>query len=327
VSGRERPRYSIVLPVFNEEENVTPMSEAVFSAMDALGEPYEVVFVDDGSTDGSAGLIRGLSAARKEVRLIRFRKNFGQSAAISAGFDHARGDVVVTMDADLQNDPGDIPKMLALLDKGYDVVCGWRRDRQDRAFSRRLPSWIANWLIRRITGVTVNDYGCTLKVFRRDIIKNLPLYGGLHRFIPALAADYGARIAEVVVTHHGRKFGKSKYNIMRTFPVMIDLLFVSFMMRYSRRPLYFFGGIGLFLSAAGLAVLTWLAALKLFFGQSIGGRPLLIYGMIFLMGGIQLYSLGLLAGLLYKFQVESKEGATYSVLERIEGGAPVEKRD
>ena len=322
------PRYSIVLPVYNEEDSILPLVEAIARAMEGPGrDPYEIVFVDDGSRDRSAELIRGLSEKRPEIRLIRFRKNFGQSAAIAAGFEHSRGEVVITMDADLQNDPEDIPQMLATLAQGYDVVCGWRKDRQDRAFSRKVPSKIANWLIRRMTGVTVHDYGCTLKVFRKDVIRKLPIYGGLHRFIPALAADYGARITEMVVTHHPRKFGESKYNIMRTFPVLMDLMFVFFLMRFSRRPFYLFGGVGFLMMALGGAILAYLVWLKLFLNMDIGGRPLLLLGTIFLIGGIQLFSLGFLTGLLFKFHVETRDETTYSILELVEGGRRIEKGD
>jgi glycosyltransferase involved in cell wall biosynthesis len=320
-------RYSIVLPVFNEEENIKPLSESIFRVMDRLGETFEVIFVDDGSTDRSPELIEDLRRTRKEVRLIKLRKNFGQAAALSAGFDNSRGDIVISLDADLQNDPEDIPVLLDKLDEGYDVVCGWRKDRKDRALSRKVPSYIANWLIRRVTGVTVHDYGCTLKVFRREVVEHLPLYGGLHRFIPALASDFGARITEVVVRHHPRKFGKSKYNITRTFPVMMDLLYIVFTMRFSRRPFYFFGGGGLILSAFGSLLLTYLFVLKVFLGQSIGGRPLLIFGTVFLIGGLQLFSLGLLAGLLYKLHIESRAGSTYSIKEISEDGVGDKKSD
>lgn len=322
------PRYSIVLPVYNEEDSVLPLVEAITRAMEGPGrDPYEIVFVDDGSTDRSAELIRGLSEKSPGIRLIRFRKNFGQAAAIAAGFEHSRGEIVITMDADLQNDPGDIPRMLETLARGYDVVCGWRKDRQDRALSRKVPSKIANWLIRRMTGVTVHDYGCTLKAFRKEVIRKLPLYGGLHRFIPALTADYGARITEMVVTHHPRKFGESKYNIMRTFPVLMDLMFVFFMMRFSRRPFYLFGGAGLLLMGLGGAILAYLVGLKIFLNMSIGGRPLLLLGAIFLVGGIQLFSLGFLTGLLFKFHVETRDEATYSILETVESGRRIEKGD
>ncbi len=312
--------YSLILPVYNEEENIGPLSEEIFSVMDSMGESYEVIFVEDGSTDGSARILENISSSRDEVRIIRFRKNFGQAAALSAGFDYSRGEVVITLDADHQNDPHDIPGMVDLLRGGYDVVCGWRVDRKDKGLSRKLPSYLANWLIRRITGVRVHDYGCTLKVFRKDVIKHLPLYGGLHRFIPALATEFGARITEVSVNHRERVHGRSKYNISRTFPVVMDLLYVFFTMKFSRRPFYFFGGIGLLLTAAGSLLLLYLCVLKIFFGQDIGGRPLLIFGTLFFIGGIQLFSLGLLAGLQYKLHIESKEGTSYSILEIIEGG-------
>ncbi len=319
--------YSVVVPVFNEEENLVPLTESIAEVMGGLGGEFEIIYVDDGSTDKSVEVIKELQKKHPQIRLIRFRKNFGQAAALSAGFDYSRGRIVISLDADLQNDPRDIPRMLAKLEEGYDVVCGWRKDRKDRALSRKVPSAVANWIIRRVTGVTVHDYGCTLKVFRREVVEHLPLYGGLHRFIPALAADFGAKITEIVVTHHPRKFGRSKYNITRTFPVLMDLLYIVFTMRFSRKPFYFFGGSGALLSAIGGLILFYLFCLKVFLGQSIGGRPLLIFGVLFVLGGLQLFSVGLLAGLLYKLHVESREGATYSVREVIESeGADEEAR-
>ncbi|RMG61573.1 MAG: glycosyltransferase [Deltaproteobacteria bacterium] len=310
--------YSVVVPVYNEEENLRPLTEAIVRVMERLGGSYEIVYVDDGSTDGSVSVIRDLQKTYPVIRLIRLRKNFGQAAALSAGFDHSRGRVVISLDADLQNDPEDIPAMVEKLEEGFDVVCGWRKERKDRTLSRKVPSLIANWLIRRLTKVTVHDYGCTLKVFKREVVEHLPLYGGLHRFIPALAVDFGARVTEMVVKHHPRKFGKSKYNITRTFPVLMDLLYITFTMRFSRKPFYFFGGSGFLLAAVGGLIILYLSFLKLFLGQSIGGRPLLIFGVLFVLGGMQLFSVGLLAGLLYKLHVESRAGTTYSVREVIE---------
>jgi glycosyltransferase involved in cell wall biosynthesis len=313
-------RYSVVVPVHNEQENIPPLAARLREAMGKLNAPYEVVFVDDGSSDGSAAALRRALSEFESARLVRFRRNFGQAAALAAGFDEARGDVVLSMDADLQNDPEDIPILLEKLAEGYDVVCGWRKERQEGALRRRAPSTAANWLIRRVTGVPVHDTGCTLRACRREILAQLPLHGGLHRFIPALAADLGARVTEVPVRHHPRAAGVSKYGFGRLLPVVIDLMFVSFAMRFARRPLYFFTGLGLAVSLAGAAMLSYLTVLKLALGQSIGDRPLLVFGVLFVLAGLQLASFGMLAGLLYKFHLETRGGAAYSVLEVVEGG-------
>jgi len=320
-------RYSVIVPVYNEEENISLLTEEILTVMDSLGDTFELLYVDDGSSDQSARLIREATFGRSEVRLIRFRKNFGQASALSAGFDFARGSVVITLDGDLQNDPKEIPSMIKILEEGFDVVCGWRVNRKDRGITRKFPSFVANMLIRKITKVSVHDYGCTLKVFRKEVIKHLPLYGGLHRFIPALASEFGAKITEVKVHHRARVHGKSKYTLSRTLPVMMDLLYVLFTMKFSRKPFYFFGGIGTLLTFAGSLLLLYLTSLKVFFGQDIGGRPLLIFGAIFFIGGVQLFSLGLLAGLQYTLHIESKEGTSYSVLEIVEGGENVQKAD
>jgi glycosyltransferase involved in cell wall biosynthesis len=315
-----RPRYSVVIPVHDEEENVAPLAARLREAMDRLNAPYEVLFVDDGSSDGSAAALRGVLPLFPRARLVRFRRNFGQAAALAAGFDEARGDVVISLDADLQNDPEDIPLLLARLAEGYDVVCGWRQDRKEGALPRRAPSVTANWLIRKTTGVPIHDTGCTLRACRREILAQLPLHGGLHRFIPALAADLGARVAEVPVRHHARAAGRSKYGLTRTLPVFLDLLFVGFAMRFARRPLYFFTGLGLAVSLLGAAMLGYLTVLKVGLGEAIGHRPLLLFGVLFVLAGLQLASFGMLAGLLYKFHLESRGGTPYSVLEVVEGG-------
>jgi len=248
------PYVSVVIPVFNEAENIPELLESVFQAMKGLGKPFEVIVIDDGSSDGTAGILRELKAGYPELRAVIFRRNFGQSAAMTAGFDLARGEVVVSMDGDLQNDPADIPILLEKLDQGYDIVSGWRKDRKDSFVSRTLPSRLANWLIGRTTGIRLHDYGCSLKAYRREIAKNLLLYGELHRFIPVLASLQGARYAEVVVRHHPRRKGKSKYGIGRTYRVMLDLLLMLFFQKFATRPLQFFGLTGGLMLAVGIII-------------------------------------------------------------------------
>ena len=242
-----RIEISLVIPVYNEEESLPELYEELGRVCPGLGKPYEIIFVDDGSTDGSFETLKRLRAGDPRVRILRFRRNFGQTAALAAGFDQARGDVIVTLDADLQNDPADIAALLAKIDAGYDIVSGWRRDRKDRFLSRRLPSIMANGLISRFTGVKLHDYGCTLKAFRREVIKSINLYGELHRFIPAIASTMGVSIAEIEVRHRPRTKGKSKYNIFRFTRVILDTLTVKFLLTYSTRPLQIFGFIGLIL--------------------------------------------------------------------------------
>lgn len=237
----DRPEVTILVPVFNEEDNVGPLVASVVDVMRRAGRSWELVFVDDGSTDATADRIRAEAARQSEVRLVKLRRNFGQTAALAAGLDHSRGEFVVTMDGDLQNDPEDIPTLLALLEEGYDLVCGWRRDRKDRFFSRRLPSRIANAMLSDLTGVRVHDFGCTLKGFRSQFVKSLPIYSEMHRYIPALAGSVGARVTEVVVRHHPRRFGKSKYGIGRTFRVLYDLVALRLLTRFSAAPMHWFG--------------------------------------------------------------------------------------
>lgn len=237
----ERPQVTILIPVYNEEDNIRPLVSSIVDVMRRAGTSCEILFVDDGSSDATVDRIRSERAVHREVRLVRLRRNFGQTAALAAGLDHSIGDYVVTMDGDLQNDPEDIPTLLALLEEGYDLVCGWRRDRKDRFFSRRLPSRIANAMLSDLTGVQVHDFGCTLKGFRAQFVKSLPIYSEMHRYIPALAGSVGARVTEVVVRHHPRRFGKSKYGIGRTFRVLYDLVALRLLTRFSAAPLQWFG--------------------------------------------------------------------------------------
>jgi glycosyltransferase involved in cell wall biosynthesis len=297
------PAVSLVIPLYNEIEN---LDELVARLAEALaGIEFEALLVDDGSTDGTGQRLSELAATRPWLKPIYLAKNYGQSTAMQAGFDAAQGDVIVTLDGDLQNDPADIPRLIAMLEeeRDVDILSGWRKERQDAALQRKLPSRIANGLISRVTGVHLHDYGCSLKVYRRAALAHVRLYGELHRFVPALAAQYGARVKEVVVSHHPRTRGSSKYGIDRTLRVILDLLLVQFMARYLQRPIQFFGGIGMLLALPGLGILAYLAALK-FAGESIGGRPLLLFGAILLLMGVQLIGMGLLGEILVRIYHE-----------------------
>jgi glycosyltransferase involved in cell wall biosynthesis len=303
---------SIVIPLYNEEENIRPLYVSLKPVLDGTGKDYEVLFVDDGSTDGTLGELERIAAGDPRVVVLSFRRNFGQTAAFAAGFDHATGDVIVTMDGDLQNDPGDIPGMIEAI-KDYDLVSGWRRNRKDAFVSRKLPSKIANWLIGRVTGVRLHDYGCSLKAYRKEVVKNLRLYGEMHRFIPAVANWYGVRVAEVETTHHPRARGKSKYGISRTVRVVMDLITVKFLQSFSTKPIQFFGPMGLLSTAAGFCISLWLTAEKLLMGRSIGGRPLLLLGVLLIIVGIQLVGMGLLGEMLVRVYHESQKKPIYAI--------------
>jgi glycosyltransferase involved in cell wall biosynthesis len=308
---------SVVIPAYNEEENVPILYEKLKKVLDSLGEDYEIIFVDDGSTDGTYQRLKQLAEKDSRLKVIRFKRNYGQTAAMSAGFEHAKGNVIITLDADLQNDPEDIPILLEKLKEGYHVVSGWRKDRKDPFLSRRLPSMIANWLISKITGVHLHDYGCTLKAYRAEVVKDLELFGDMHRFLPALTKRRGARITEVVVRHHPRMFGKSKYGIGRTVRVLLDIMLVKFLNEYINKPLYMFGSVGFLLLALGLFSLFYLIFLKLFFEEPIGRRPLLILSVLLTLAGIQLISTGLLAELLIRIYYRTKDTKPYVIQEKI----------
>lgn len=301
------PEVSIVVPIYNELENLPDLVERIHGAMATQPLSFELIAVDDGSSDGSAARLRELAAGRPWLRAVCLVRNYGQSAALQAGFDRVRGRYVVTLDADLQNEPQDIPLLLQRLetDPEVDMVSGWRHQRQDKALSRRLPSMLANRLISRSTGVHLHDYGCALKAYRRPIIDRIRLYGELHRFIPSLAKEAGARITEVPVRHHARTRGVSKYGIDRTFRVILDLMLIVFFMRYRHRPLHAFGGMGLWLATPGLLMLAWLAGLKLL-GHDVGGRPLLITGVMLLLMGLQLIVAGLVGEMLIRIYHEGR---------------------
>jgi glycosyltransferase involved in cell wall biosynthesis len=312
------PEISIVVPVYNEALNLKDLVERIFQTMRSLGRSFEVVLIDDGSTDESPDLLRTIKRDHAELRVILLGRNFGQSAAMTAGFDHALGNIVVTMDGDLQNDPKSIPLMIAKLEEGYDLVNGWRKERQDPFLSRRLPSLIANRIIGMATGVRLHDYGCSLKAYRGDLTKHLLLYGELHRFIPVLARFYGARIGEVVVSHHARTKGKSKYGIGRTYRVLLDLILMLFFQKFATRPLQLFGLSGGPLFVAGLVIELYLTWLKLWHGADIGGRPLLLLGALLIITGIVLIGIGLCAELVVRTYYESSGKRIYTVREVLE---------
>ncbi len=311
---------SVVVPMYNEAENVEPLLDRIHLALGPYPWPWEVVLVDDGSSDATpAELERCAKVFGPHVRVVELMRNFKQTAAMQAGLDAARGSVIVTMDGDLQNDPIDIPRMAyRLLTEDLDLVAGWRKDRQDGLLLRKIPSRIANRLIARMTGVHLKDYGCSLKVFRASAIKNVRLYGEMHRFIPAWLATVTTprRIAQEVVTHHARVFGESKYGISRTFRVVLDLIFVYFFMRFRTRPGHFFGGIGIGLGAIGTLILAYLAGVKIFLGESIGTRPLLFAGFFTLIAGVQMVTSGVLAELLARVYYESGSSRAYVARER-----------
>lgn len=307
------PEVSVIVPVYNEVSNLQPLVERILETLRPTGRSFELILIDDGSTDGSEDVLRDLKADIPELRVVFFRRNFGQSAALTAGFDYARGHVIVSMDGDLQNDARDIECLIAKLEEGYDMVSGWRKDRKDPFISRRLPSILANWLIGRTTDIRLHDYGCSLKAYRQDVAKQLTLYGELHRFIPVLSSFFGARIAEVVVTHHPRQQGKSKYGIGRTYRVLLDLLLMLFFQKFVTRPLQFFGLLGGGLFTAGLLIELYLTWVKLWLGQDIGGRPLLLLGALFIMSGIVLVGIGLLAELVVRTYYESSGRRIYQV--------------
>jgi glycosyltransferase involved in cell wall biosynthesis len=300
MNTRSSPEISIVVPVYNEAPNL------------------QLIVIDDGSTDGSQEALSAMKAEVAELRVIFLRRNFGQSAAMTAGFDHARGEIIVTMDGDLQNDARDIPRMIDTLEMGYDLVSGWRKDRKDPFFSKRLPSVLANWLISRATGIKLHDYGCTLKAYQGDVARQLFLYGELHRFIPVFASLYGSRIMEIVVTHHPRRKGRSKYGFGRTYRVLLDLFLIVFFQKFATRPLQFFGLNGGLLFVIGFAIELYLTWVKLGRGEDIGGRPLLLLGALLIITGIVLAGLGLLGELVVRTNYESSGKRNYAVREVLE---------
>lgn len=309
---------SVIVPLLNEEENIEVLYRELIDQLRELGQKFEVIFVDDGSTDRTFEILSKIQKDDSRVKVISFRKNFGQTAALSAGFDHAKGDIIVTLDADLQNDPQDIPKLLEKLNEGYDLVNGWRFDRKDPFLTRRLPSIIANKIISLITRVTLHDYGCTLKAFRKEVTKNIRLYGEMHRFIPAIASGMGISICEVKVNHRARKYGKSKYGISRTIRVILDLITVKFLLSYATRPIQVFGLLGFCSGIIGFAIAIYLTIQRQFFEIPLANRPLLLLAILLIFIGLQFVTLGLIAELQARTYHEAQNKPIYVIREILE---------
>ncbi len=306
---------SVVVPVMNEEESLEEFYSSLKGVLGKLGKSYEIIFIDDGSADGSFKILENLAEKDRNILVIKFRTNFGQTAALSAGFKYAQGDIVITLDADLQNDPEDIPKLLGKVEEGYDVVSGWRKERKDKFLTRRIPSFFANRIISKITGVHLHDYGCTLKAYRRDIVENIDLYGQMHRFIPALARWVGASICEVAVKHSPRKYGRSKYGLSRTITVILDLITVRFLLSFSTKPIQIFGLLGIISGAIGFVIGIVLVIQRQFYQIAMGNRPMLFLAILLIFVGIQFISIGLLGEMQVRTYHESQNKPTYVVKE------------
>ena len=304
---------SVVVPIYNEAESIETLVQAIADAVSETNSSYEIICVDDGSKDGSTQVLTDLASRRVDLKAVILRRNYGQTPAMAAGFETAEGKIIVTLDGDLQNDPADIPMLLAKLNEGYDLVSGWRRKRQDAALTRLLPSKIANIIIAKVTGVRLHDYGCSLKAYRAELIADMNLYGELHRFLPALAYIEGARITEVPVRHHPRRFGQSKYGLGRTIRVVMDLLTVYFMKKFLTRPMHVFGLGGVISLAIGIAMGTYLTIVKLFFDRDIGDRPLLILAVLLIITGVNLFCFGLVTELLMRTYHESQRRPIYRI--------------
>jgi len=304
---------SVVIPIYNEKESIGKLYDNLNEALSKMNLKYEVLLIDDGSIDGTFDELLELHRKNKFFKIIRFRKNFGQTSAISAGFNYAEGAVVVTLDADLQNDPQDIPVLLDKLNEGYDIVSGWRKNRKDKAVTRRFPSIIANKIISRLTGVRLHDYGCTLKAYRKEIVKNISLYGEMHRYIPAIASWMGVKVTEIPVRHYSRKYGKSKYGVSRTIKVILDIITVKFLLSYSQSPIQMFGLLGLFSGMIGFIMTAYLIIMRIFFHQSLADRPLFILSIFMIFIGIQLITIGLLAEVLIRVYHKVQNRDTYVI--------------
>lgn len=310
----QAPRISVVAPIYNEVENIDSFLDELVPVLEGMGKPFEILAVDDGSTDGSYDKLMAYHKKDNRVKVIRFRGNFGQTAAFAAGFKFARGETIITMDADLQNDPADIPALVDKLEKeGHDIVAGWRFDRKDKFLSRRLPSIIANKIISKTTSMELHDYGCSLKAFHKDVIKNIKLYGEMHRFIPAIASWMGVSVAEMKVNHRARTAGTSKYGINRTVRVMLDLLTVKFLLSYSTRPIQIFGLMGLVSGGLGFALAVWLTIQKFVFNMALSNRPALLLAVLLILVGVQFISMGLLAELQARTYHESQDKPIYVI--------------
>lgn len=310
----------MIIPVYNEQDNVAKCYAEVSAVLRSMHRPYEIIFIDDGSSDRTIQNLIDAGIGDNSLKIIQFRRNFGQTAAMAAGFDQASMPIVATLDGDLQNDPNELPAMVAKLEQGYDLVAGWRKNRQDAFVSRKLPSRVANWVISKFTRVQLHDYGCTLKVMTSELAKSIRLYGEMHRFIPALADEVGARIAEVPVNHRARQFGTSKYGISRTLRVILDLLTVKFLLGFSKRPIHLFGTLGLISSGLGGVMLLWMSYQRFFLSVPMGNRPLLALSVMLVIVGLQFLVFGLLAEVLARTYYESQNKPIYSVRRIIEGG-------
>jgi glycosyltransferase involved in cell wall biosynthesis len=313
----DRPAISVIVPIYNEQESIAPLCERLFGVLDDIGRRFEVICINDGSTDGSIAALQQVAAQRNELRIVNFRRNYGQTAAMMAGIDYASGNIIVSIDADLQNDPRDIPALLAKMDEGFDVVSGWRKDRQDAAIRRNFVSRVANWIISQISGVRLHDFGCTLKAYRREVVKDVRLYGEMHRFVPIYASWMGARVCEIPVRHHARKFGKSKYGLERILKVTLDLVVVKFLDRYLVKPIYVFGGFGLLSLLVSFLLTLFMIWLKFFEGVSMIQTPLPLLAALTFLVGVQSILLGLIAEILVRTYFEARERRAYSVRDTI----------
>jgi len=321
------PELSVVLPMYNEAENIPPLFEELIPVLESTGRTFEIIAVDDGSRDDSFARLKSIAERDTRLRVVRLRRNFGQTAAFTAAFDRAQGEVIVTMDADLQNPPADIPKLLAKIDEGYDVVSGWRQNRWREGIgtflTRRVPSAVANWLISRATGVHLHDYGCALKAYRAEVVRSINLYGDLHRFIPAIASYYGVDIVEVPVNYRSRRFGKSKYGLGRTIRVLLDLLTVRFLLNYATRPIQIFGLLGMASILLGAGIGVYLTLIKFLYGAALAERPLLLFSILLLLVGVQLVIMGLLGEMVARTYYESQGKPIYVVREEIGAQVPL----
>lgn len=311
-------KISVVIPVYNESESIDTLHRDLEKVLGSIDLDYEVIMIDDGSLDSTYQKLIELNFKNPKFKIIKFRRNFGQTAAMRAGFDYASGEAIITMDADLQNDPADIPRLIEEMKKGYDIVSGWRKNRKDKLLSRRFPSVVANRIISGLFGVRLHDYGCTLKAYRKNVLENIELYGEMHRYIPAVASSMGVKVTEVPVKHHSRKFGKTKYGISRTLRVILDIITIKFLLTYSKKPMQIFGLLGIFTSLVGIVITGYLIILRLFFDQSLADRPLFILSIFMIFIGIQLITMGLLGELIMRTYHESTEKPTYFIKEIID---------
>jgi glycosyltransferase involved in cell wall biosynthesis len=317
MTGATKDTISVVIPVYNEEENISPLYEKLTSVLTRMGMDYEVIFIDDGSSDGTLGILRPICKKDPRTKFISFARNFGQTSALSAGIDFSKGKIIIPMDGDLQNDPEDIPSLLQKIEEGYDVVSGWRKDRKDPFLKRRLPSVIANKIISFIGGVQLHDYGCTLKAYRKDVLKNIRLYGEMHRFIPIYAKWVGARVSEIPVHHFARKFGVSKYGVNRIFKVILDLMVVKFLVSYSQKPIYVFGGMGFLMIIGAIVSGGYAVFLKVFKGVSFILTPMPVLSVFLMVLGFISILMGFLAEVLIRTYYESQGKPTYQIKEML----------